>query len=98
MNKFYIHDTTIGKFVYFNTVKELVNYLKNYLIPRATNNTSQQFIQHLIDLGHGYDDEDGVMITRAISEKFDIGVVKDNKHLRTDIHSTNKYSKEGYGD
>ena len=96
--KFYINDTTIGKFVYFNTVSELVNYLGNSVVPRATGTTRSQFIQNLIELGHGYDDIDGVTLTRALAESFNIGVVRENSHVRTDIHAATRFTNDGYGD
>lgn len=97
-NKFYVKDTTIGQFVYFNSVNELVNYLGNSMVPRATGGTRAQFVQNLIDLGHGYDDNDGVMLTRALSETFDIGIVRENTHVRTDVHEATRFTSSGYGD
>lgn len=98
-NKFYVQDKTIGnKFVYFNEVRDLVNYLGNTLVPRATGKSRAEFIQTLIDLGHGYDDSDGVTLTRVLSESFNIGVVRNNSHVRTDIHAATRFSSEGYGD
>ena len=71
-------DTTVGKYVQFNTVAELVNYLGNVLVPRAFNLSRKQYTQNLTDLGHGPDDRDGVTLTRALSEQFNIGVVRNN--------------------
>jgi hypothetical protein len=99
MNKYYVQDTTIGgKYVYFNDIRDLVNYLGNTLVPRATGGTRAAFIQNIIDLGHGYDDSDGVTMTRVLSETFNIGVVKNNSHVRTDVHAATRFMKEGYGD
>ena len=98
MIKFYVQDTTIGRFVYFDKLNDLVNYLGNELVPRATGGTRGQFVQNLIDLGHGYDDRDGVMLTRALSEKFNIGVVKNNQHVRTDVHVSTRFLSNEYGD
>ena len=96
--KYYIHDTTIGKVAYFNTINELVSYYEKF-IPRAYNLTKPQFIQHLIDLGHGFDDGQGVMLTRAISENYNIGVLRNNgKHERTDVFEATRFLKEEYGD
>lgn len=95
--KYYIHDTTVGKVVYFNTINELVGYYDKF-IPRAYNVSKPQFVQHLIDLGHGFDDN-GVVLTRAISENYNIGVLrKGNKHERTDIFEATRFLKEEYGD
>ncbi len=97
MNKFYIQDSTVGKYVTFNTVSELVAYL-NGLIPRAFKISRGEYVQNLVDLGHGYDDTDGVMLTRAISEQFNIGVIKNNTYVRTDVHSIDRFQSEEYGD
>ena len=96
MNTFYIQDSTIGKYVTFNTVPEVVSYLKN-MIPRAFNMSKDSYIQNLLDLGYGYDDADGVMITRAMADQFNIGIVKDNTYVRTDIHTAAAFEKEEYG-
>jgi len=52
----------------------------------------------LIDLGHGYDDGQGVMLTRAISENYNIGVVRNNNQKeRTDVFEATKFLSEEYG-
>jgi hypothetical protein len=100
MNQFYIQDTTRTKdqFRYFPTVQALVAYLPR-VIQRQYSMTRAEYMQHLIDLGHGYDDTDGVTITRALSEVFNIGVVQnDGSHQRTDIHAVSQFKNENYGD
>jgi hypothetical protein len=96
MSKLYIHDSTIGKYVTFNTVPQLVSYL-NTMIPRAFKMQRNEYVQNLIDLGHGYDDPKGVMVTRAMAEEFDMGVIRENKYIRTDIHELSSFQDEGYG-
>lgn len=96
--KYYLQDSTVGNHVfYFNTVKEVVSYF-NVLIPRAFGVNRNQYVQHLIDLGHGYDDPDGVTLTQALAEQFNMGIVKNGKHERTNIHQASKFLKEEYGD
>lgn len=98
MNKFYIQDSTVGKYVYFNTVNELVNYLDK-MVPRAHKISRNQYMQNLIDLGHGYDDRAGVTLTRAMQEQFNLGVVtKEGKHVRTDVHTATNFLNKEYGD
>jgi hypothetical protein len=98
MNKYYIQDNTIGKYVYFDTLNELVAYY-NTLIPRAFHISRNQYMQNLIDLGHGYDDKDGVTITQALADQFNIGIVKKNGTLmKTDVHAASRFLKEEYGD
>lgn len=97
MNKFYIQDSTIGRYVTFNTVPELVNYL-NGMIPRAFKMSRGEYVQNLLDLGYGYDDPTGVMLTRVLSEQFNVGVIKNNNYVRTDVHSIDRFQSEEYGD
>lgn len=97
MNKLYIQDATIGQYVTFNTVQELVSYL-NTLIPRAFKISRSEYVQNLIDLGHGYDDPQGIMLTRAMADQFNIGVIKNNSYVRTDVHSISNFQNPEYGD
>jgi hypothetical protein len=96
MNKFYIQDTTVGKYVIFDTVPQVVRYLEG-MIPRAFKISKEAYIQNLLDLGYGYDDRGGVMLTRVMGEQFNIGVVKDNNYVRTDIHTAAAFQKEEFG-
>lgn len=98
MRKFYVNNTVIGKVIYFNTVPELVAYLGDILVPLFFKKPKAQYLQYLAELGHGYDDGTGIVLTRALSESFDIGVVKDGRHVRTDVHIAAKFADEGYGD
>jgi hypothetical protein len=95
--RYYIKDSTINKVVYFNTINEVVSYF-DQLIKRAHGVNKQTYIQHLTDLGHN-DDPQGVTLTRVLSEQFNIGIErKDGKLERTDIHATERFINEGYGD
>ena len=96
MKKLYIQDSTIGKYVTFDTVPQLVSYL-NTMIPRAFKLSREEYVQNLIDLGFGYDDPQGVMITRALSDQFNIGVIKDGNYVRTDVHAVSNFQQEEYG-
>jgi hypothetical protein len=98
MNKFYVQDNTVGKYVIFNTVPELVRYLGESIVPRAFKLTRAQYMQNLADLGHGPDDRDGVTLTRALAEQFNIGVVRNGSYVRTDVHEATQFLTEGYGD
>lgn len=98
MGKFYVQDSTIGQYVTFNTVPELVRYLGETVVPKAFGLTRAQYMQNLIDLGYGYDDAQGVTLTRALSEQFNIGVVRAGKYIRTDVHEATQFLTEEYGD
>ena len=97
MKKFYINDKTIGRYVYFNSVNELVNYLDG-LCRRATSLTRAQYMQNLIDLGYGYDDAGGVTFTRSLAEQFEMGAInKDGTRIKCDVHEAVSFLKEEYG-
>jgi hypothetical protein len=97
MKKFYINDNTIGRYVYFNSVDELVTYLEG-LVKRATGLTRAQYMQNLIDLGYGYDDSQGVIFTRSIAEQFEMGAInKDGGRIKCDVHEAISFLKEEYG-
>jgi hypothetical protein len=83
---FYIKDTTISSspFIY-NNVNDVVKHLEG-TVKRRFNKTRAEYMQHIIELGHGYDDGDGVTFTNSLSEYFDIGVVRVDKYIRTNIH------------
>lgn len=98
MSKFYIHDSTINKYVYFDTVPQLVEYLGT-VTKRAYNMTRQQYAQNLAELGYGPDDREGVTFTRALSEQFNIGILTtDGRHAKTDVHTAVNFTSEAYND
>ena len=97
MNTLYIQDSTIGKYVTFNTVPELVKYIGDQIVPRAFKLTRAQYMQNLIDLGHGYDDATGVTLTRAVADQFNIGIIKNGNYVRTDVHTADAFKNEEFG-
>jgi hypothetical protein len=99
--KYYIVDTTMNppqKWI-FDTIPQTVAYLER-LVLRKFKLSRTQYMQNLIDLGYGYDDDDGWTFTQSMSEYFNIGVIKKGAYVRTNIHEAsnhNKYRKE-FGD
>ena len=94
MNKFYVSDGTV---VYFSTVKELVTHLES-IVKRKTGKSRAEWMQHLIDLGHGYDDSAGMIFTQSLAEMVNIGVVRDGKLVRCNVHDTDSFKSPEYGD
>ncbi len=92
--KYYIIDTTLNSKdpIYYSTLNELVHHLEGSVV-RKFGQTRKQFMQHLIDLGHGYDDPEGKTFTQVISDYFNIGVVKDNRHVKCNVHEVSIYGK-----
>lgn len=98
MKKFYVQDPLLKKPMYFGTTREVVNHLTELVQP-LTGHSKPEFMQHLIDLGHGYDDPQGVTFTNAMAERVNIGVVnQDGSHVRCNIHDVVNFNKEEYGD
>ena len=87
MSKYYIVDTTIGtKPVIFEEIEQLISHLEG-TVQRKFRQTRKQYMQNLIDLGHGYDDPQGIYFTELMMEKFDVGLRrKDGRHVRSNIH------------
>lgn len=91
--KFYIIDTTLGKTpIYYNTINELVNHLEG-TVRRKFKQSRSAYMQNLIDLGYGADDVHGKVFVESLSRYFDIGVVKQLRHVKCNIHEVSQYSK-----
>jgi hypothetical protein len=92
--KYYIIDNTIRRepFIY-NSVNEVVKHLET-TVQHKFRQTRQQYMQNLIDLGHGYDDAEGKVFTQSLSEYFNIGTVrKDGSLVKGNIHEVAQYNK-----
>ena len=51
------------------------------------------FMQNLIELGYGYDDPTGKTFTEALSKTINMGVFRDHRHVRCNIHDAANYGK-----
>jgi hypothetical protein len=92
--RYYIIDNTVKKepFIY-NSVSEIVKHLET-TVQRKFRQNRQQYMQNLIDLGHGYDDAQGKVFTQSLGEYFNIGTVrKDGQLIKGNIHEVEQYSK-----
>lgn len=90
--KFYIVDTTLGKTpVYYNTLNEVVKHLEG-TVQRKFKQTRRSYMQNLIDLGYGADDSNGKTFVESLAKYFDIGVVKQLRHVKCNIHEVAQYS------
>lgn len=89
--KYYITDNN-NKKRYYNHTNEIVNAAEQLLIERFGVNR-RGYMQHLIDLGHGYDDPEGRTFIESLKKLYEIGIVKKDKHVPCNIHDADKYSK-----
>lgn len=95
--RYYVNDPTIGRYAHFDSVQEVVSYLEN-MLQRAHNISRKDYMENLISLGYGYDDPAGAYFTRSMRENFDIGVIRDGRYVKTDIHNTENFNKPEFGD
>jgi hypothetical protein len=97
--KYFVQDPKTNQFYYTENVPDMVRFLER-LTKERLGLTRAQFTQNLADLGHGYDDPQGITFTRALAaDHFYIGAVKSGgQHFRCDIHDTNNFSKPEFGD
>ena len=98
--KYYVKDSTIGKIVERNSVLELVSYLEE-VCKRKFKQSRTSYMDEMVSLGHGYDDENGMYFTERMSDSFEIGIKKDkNSYYRTNIHeyTRNTFYKNEMGD
>lgn len=83
---YYIKDTTINKIIYKNNVQEVVKHLEE-VCKRYHRRTRSSYMDEMVSLGHGYDDDQGAYFTELLGADFDIGVVKrGGKHVKCNIH------------
>jgi hypothetical protein len=83
---YYVKDPTIMKIVEKETVAELVDYL-DALCHKLSEKTRTQFMNEMVELNHGYDDDAGTYFTELMASELEIGVVGVNGRLKpTNIH------------
>ena len=94
MNKFYIIDTTQRNEPFiFENVQGLITHLEG-TVKRKFGQTRSNYMQNLIDLGHGYDDREGRTFTESMRTIFNIGIVSKGGILKNcNIHDVAQYSK-----
>lgn len=90
--KYYVIDNTQkNKSVYFDNLPSVVNYLEEAVKRKFRQNRSG-YMQNLIDLGHGPDDPNGKNFVGSLYQHFEIGVVKQLRHVPCNIHEATQYS------
>ena len=100
--KYYIVDTTIKPQTEkrFDTYPEVVNYLGT-MSQRAYKQTRKERMIMLEEIGHGYDDPEGVTFVRSMAEYFEMGIIRNNagvlNRMKCDIPSIALYQKEEFG-
>lgn len=91
--KYYIIDKQVShQPAIFNSLNELINTLERVVLYKFKM-TRKQYMQNLIDLGHGVDDPLGRTFTESMSEYVEIGVIKNNACVRCNVHEVTHYAK-----
>lgn len=94
----YITDTTLNpaKDVTFNDYNSAVQYLEGMSI-RAYGQTRKAYMVQLESIGFGEDDQGAVTFVRSLSERFEIGVIREGRKMRCDITTAFAFNKPEYG-
>lgn len=64
---------------------------------RAFGQTRKDYMLLLESVGHGNDDSASVNFVRAMSERFNVGVIREGRKMRCDITSAFMFNKPEYG-
>lgn len=94
----YINDKTLNppKDIFFTDYKSVVRYLEG-MVQRETGHPRKNYMLFLESVGHGGDDSDSVNFVRSMSERFDIGIIREGRRMRCDITAASMYNKPEYG-
>jgi hypothetical protein len=91
--KYYIVDTTQSNTPQvFDSLPLLVRHLEG-TVKRKFKCDRKAYMDNLISLGYGYDDDAGATFTTSLSEHFNIGVIRNGKPLRTNVHEAATHNK-----
>lgn len=92
--KYYILDSTLPSRepTTFNTIPEIVRHLEG-TVQRKFRKTRSGYMNDLVSIGHPYDDSAGQSFTEALSEVFNIGVVRHDRLVKCNIHEAAKNNK-----
>jgi hypothetical protein len=95
--KFYVQNPKTKQFTTLNSLPELIRVLEQLCLSiHGVNRT--HYMQNLIELGYGYDDELNVTFARAMSEDVNMGIIRNDQYIRCDVHNIERFQKAEYGD
>jgi hypothetical protein len=84
--KYYIVDTTQSDSPKtFDSLRGLVEHLEG-TVKRRFRCDRASYMDNLVSLGYGYDDAEGATFTTSLAEHFNMGIVRNGKPLRTNVH------------
>ena len=94
---FYVKDQTINKLVTFENYPSVVRHLEG-TVQRLKKQTRAEFMNDMVALGHGYDDNDGVQFVKLLAEAVEMGVLRGNRQVRCDLCDVAMFNKPEFGD
>lgn len=91
---FYVSDPTFSKdLLLFETPSQVVKHLEG-TVRRRFGKTRQQWMQDWIDLGNGYDDDQGITFVSSLSDYFNVGVIhSDGRQIKCNIFESVRNSQ-----
>jgi len=95
--KYYIKDTTIKQVVRLNTYIDVVRHLEG-VCQRKFGKSRTSYMNDMVGLGYSPDDQNATQFVRLLSEAVEVGIIRDNNRMRTDITNIERYSKPEFGD
>lgn len=95
--KIYIKDTSLSPVQEqtFGRYEDAVKYLEQASV-RINRQTRPQRMILLEEIGHGYDDPQGIHFVQSMAEQLEIGVIRDGRRMRCDITAF-RYDRAEYG-
>ena len=93
----YITDTTVRppRDVTFNDYQSAVRHLEG--MAARSGQPRKSFMVLLESIGYGGDDSGAVTFVRAMSEKYEVGIIRQGRKMRCDITSAFAFNKPEYG-
>lgn len=95
--KYYIIDTTLNKEFQFESFNDTVKHLEG-TCHRKFGKTRKNYMDDMVSLGFSPDDSRATQFVRLMSEAVNIGVIRSNGKMRTDITNIEMYNKSEFGD
>ena len=95
--KYYIVDTTVNKEFQFETFNDTVKHLEG-ACQRKFGQSRKTYMDNMVSLGYSPDDQRATQFVRLMTEAFNVGVIRSNGKMRTDITNIERYNKSEFGD
>lgn len=94
----YIKDTTLNpiQYVTLNSYPELIQYLER-LVHEVYGKYRSSFMEEMAALGYGYDDSSSVNFLRLMSDRYEMGIIRDGVRIKCDVSATFVFNREEYG-